>query len=263
MNHMYKYRILTAAVLLAMSTATLPAHAAIPVIDTSNIAEQAKTYAETIKVVTNTKAQIELMTQELKKLPSSILSSYKTAFSEGISRVASILQQNGGVIYTSTGIAGGQYAGISTAEINKQMTLRFPGIIGNDLPASMTAERTARSVAISSIMENNANTLAAYSSLVNELNGCMRDLKDLQELSHNATGNMQAQQIANDIQMVTNHMNNINTAILALKGQQSAMQSQAEAQEKQNQIAVEDARATAESNICKTWWKNSKFNNGY
>ena len=46
-----KLSIITTSIMLGMST--LPSHAQIPVIDTSNIMQQAKTLAETVKVVTN------------------------------------------------------------------------------------------------------------------------------------------------------------------------------------------------------------------
>ena len=59
--------ILCVLVLTSSGYAAPPAHAAIPVIDVDNITQQLKTYQETVKVVTNTKEQVELQWKELKK----------------------------------------------------------------------------------------------------------------------------------------------------------------------------------------------------
>ena len=66
----------TATVLLiavSIAAAPLPASAAIPVIDAENIAQQLKTYLESVKIVTNTAEQIRLQLQELMSLPTKLL----------------------------------------------------------------------------------------------------------------------------------------------------------------------------------------------
>lgn len=75
--------VLCVLVLTSSGYAAPPAHAAIPVIDVDNITQQLKTYQETVKVVTNTKEQVELQWKELKKLPSQILNGYKTSLING------------------------------------------------------------------------------------------------------------------------------------------------------------------------------------
>ena len=84
-----------------------------------------------------------------------------------------------------------------------------------------------------------------------QLNEAMKDLQDLQEASSNAQGIMQAQQIANDIQTTNARIDNIRTAILAIKGQNDVMQHQAENQSKQNDIQLQTATAQANSNYIK------------
>ena len=70
----------TATVLLiavSIAAAPLPASAAIPVIDAENIAQQLKTYLESVKLVTNTAEQIRLQLQELTSLPTKLLENTK------------------------------------------------------------------------------------------------------------------------------------------------------------------------------------------
>ena len=95
--------ILCVLVLTSSGYAAPPAHAAIPVIDVDNITQQLKTYQETVKVVTNTKEQVELQWKELKKLPSQILNGYKTSLINGWNKIQDILTKNGTVIYGTTG----------------------------------------------------------------------------------------------------------------------------------------------------------------
>lgn len=68
------------ALLIAVSIAAAPlrASAAIPVVDVENIAQQLKTYLETVKLVTNTAEQIQMQLLELKSLPERLITKYKS-----------------------------------------------------------------------------------------------------------------------------------------------------------------------------------------
>lgn len=101
-------------------------------------------------------------------------------------------------------------------------------------------------------MENNKSTLKQYAELMGELHAAMKDLQDLQDASSNAKGIMQAQQIANDIYATNARIDNIRTAILAIKGQNDVMQNQAEAQSRQNDIQMQQGMNQANANYAKS-----------
>ena len=119
------------------------------------------------------------------------------------------------------------------------------------LQATIAIWQAARQQSLGSLMTNNKSTLKQYAELMGQLNKAMKDLQDLQEASSNAQGIMQAQQIANDIQTTNARIDNIRTAILAIKGQNDVMQHQAENQSKQNDIQLQTATAQANSNYIK------------
>lgn len=157
--------ILCVLVLTSSGYAAPPAHAAIPVIDVDNITQQLKTYQETVKVVTNTKEQVELQWRELKKLPSQILNGYKTSLINGWNKIQDILTKNGTVIYGTTGTISDKgvpdLATAHTIYINDYFNKNIPAIIGNDLPETLGSARTARLITLATLMRNNADTLAA------------------------------------------------------------------------------------------------------
>ena len=77
------------ALLIAVSIAAAPlrASAAIPVVDVENIAQQLKTYLETVKLVTNTAEQIQMQLLELKSLPERLITKYKNELLRNIFHV--------------------------------------------------------------------------------------------------------------------------------------------------------------------------------
>lgn len=84
--HEKKFRQIGLAIIFSISL-TVPAEAAIPVIDDQNIAQQLKTYTETLNVVKNTAQQISLQLKELMAMPENILNEYKQAFNDSITAV--------------------------------------------------------------------------------------------------------------------------------------------------------------------------------
>ena len=91
-----KLSIITTSIMLGMST--LPSHAQIPVIDTSNIMQQAKTLAETVKVVTNTAQQIQLQLQELKSWPEEQLNKLTAKFDGGIQKITDTINSKTSIL---------------------------------------------------------------------------------------------------------------------------------------------------------------------
>ena len=242
--------ILCVLVLTSSGYAAPPAHAAIPVIDVDNITQQLKTYQETVKVVTNTKEQVELQWKELKKLPSQILNGYKTSLINGWNKIQDILTKNGTVIYGTTGtISDTGVPNLATAHtiyINDYFSKNIPAIIGNDLPETLGSARTARLITLATLMRNNADTLSAIQKLMGELDSINEEIQQAEEDSANAEGAMQAQQAANHIAALQLRAQNIKIIIQGLQGQQQALKSQAEAQQKKNELDMQEAQGKAE-----------------
>lgn len=242
--------ILCVLVLTSSGYAAPPAHAAIPVIDVDNITQQLKTYQETVKVVTNTKEQVELQWKELKKLPSQILNGYKTSLINGWNKIQDILTKNGTVIYGTTGTISDKgvpdLATAHTIYINDYFSKNIPAIIGNDLPETLGSARTARLITLATLMRNNADTLSAIQKLMGELDSINEEIQQAEEDSANAEGAMQAQQAANHIAALQLRAQNIKIIIQGLQGQQQALKSQAEAQQKKNELDMQEAQGKAE-----------------
>ena len=242
--------VLCVLVLTSSGYAAPPAHAAIPVIDVDNITQQLKTYQETVKVVTNTKEQVELQWKELKKLPSQILNGYKTSLINGWNKIQDILTKNGTVIYGTTGTISDKgvpdLATAHTIYINDYFSKNIPAIIGNDLPETLGSARTARLITLATLMRNNADTLAAIQKLMGELDGINEEIQQAEEDSANAEGAMQAQQAANHIAALQLRAQNIKIIIQGLQGQQQALKSQADAQQKKNELDMQEAQGKAE-----------------
>ncbi|MGE9927637.1 hypothetical protein ACQRAB_11270 [Megasphaera elsdenii] len=242
--------ILCVLVLTSSGYAAPPAHAAIPVIDVDNITQQLKTYQETVKVVMNTKEQVELQWKELKKLPSQILNGYKTSLINGWNKIQDILTKNGTVIYGTTGTISDKgvpdLATAHTIYINDYFSKNIPAIIGNDLPETLGSARTARLITLATLMRNNADTLSAIQKLMGELDSINEEIQQAEEDSANAEGAMQAQQAANHIAALQLRAQNIKIIIQGLQGQQQALKSQAEAQQKKNELDMQEAQGKAE-----------------
>ncbi len=255
-------------VLCVLSTTSflmMPASfAAIPVIDADNILQQAKTYGETIKVVTNTAKTLELVILDHMGMSQEDKEAFQKKFDNGINKVTAILNGDTKSVFNKERFPWDEKEGqISIGEIQKMYKDQFPsvwdesegGCFGqgktDTLQATIAIWQAARQQSLGSLMENNKSTLKQYAELMGQLNEAMKDLQDLQEASSNAQGIMQAQQIANDIQTTNARIDNIRTAILAIKGQNDVMQHQAENQSKQNDIQLQTATAQANSNYIK------------
>lgn len=252
-------------VLCVLSTTSflmMPASfAAIPVIDADNILQQAKTYGETIKVVTNTAKTLELVILDHMGMSKEDKEAFQKKFDNGINKVTAILNGDTKSVFNKDRFPWDEKEGqISIEEIQKMYKDQFPsvwdesegGCFGqgktDTLQATIAIWQAARQQSLGSLMTNNKSTLKQYAELMGQLNEAMKDLQDLQEASSNAQGIMQAQQIANDIQTTNARIDNIRTAILAIKGQNDVMQHQAEAQSKQNDMQLKQATDQANAN---------------
>lgn len=227
-----------------ISTQTQPVQAAIPVIDTNNILQQLKTFEETQKLNATTLQQQLLAEKEILSLPMDILNDYKKKMSESWKSILDILGTNGTTIRGTTGIYSDK--NVPEIEIGPWFNQKFPGIIGNDLPETMQSARTAKYMAIATLMANNKNTVTAIQKLTAELDGINNEIQQAEQESANAQGQMQAQQVANHIAALQTRAQSIKIIIQSLQGQQQALKNQAETQEKKNQLDLQDAQAQSE-----------------
>lgn len=216
--------------------------AAIPVIDTANIAKQAETLAETIKVVTNTAEQVSLMLKDMKVLPESVYKKYTDSFNKGQEKIADVLNNNGAMLAGTTGIAGD--TNVNKVDVSKFLSQNFPGLSNSNY--SMDGRTTALLTATGALLRNNENTVAAYQEIMKALDDTNTELGKLLEQSANVEGSVQAQQISNQIQAKQAQIESLRTALSALDAQQKVMTSQAEAQEKKNQIDLATNQGEAE-----------------
>lgn len=244
----FKKQALTVFCMLALtgsiSTQTQPVQAAIPVIDTDNILQQLKTFEETQKLNATTLQQQLLAEKEILSLPMDILNDYKKKMSESWKSILDILGSNGTTIRGTTGIYSDK--NVPEIEIGPWFNQKFPGIIGNDLPETMQSARTAKYMAIATLMANNKNTVTAIQKLTAELDGINNEIQQAEQESANAQGQMQAQQVANHIAALQTRAQSIKIIIQSLQGQQQALKNQAETQEKKNQLDLQDAQAQSE-----------------
>ena len=224
---------------MCICTACTAAYAAIPVIDDQNILQQLKTYEETVKVVTNTKEQISLQLKELEKLPSHILNGYKQTLENGREKIASILKEEGTLLRADAA---------EQVDVTQYIQSHIPGIVGNDLPQTLQSARSARAVTLATLMNNNEQTLKSLQQ--DALEQAMED-------SANATGAMQAQQAANQIAALQARAQQIRITIQGLQGQQQALKLQAEAQEKKNQLDMQEAQGKAEKEVIAEMQRNT------
>ena len=85
----------TLLIAVSIAAAPLRASAAIPVVDVENIAQQLKTYLETVKLVTNTAEQIQMQLLELKSLPERLITKYKNELLASVNKAIDHAKKTG------------------------------------------------------------------------------------------------------------------------------------------------------------------------
>ena len=224
----------TATVLLiavSIAAAPLPASAAIPVIDAENIAQQLKTYLESVKIVTNTAEQIRLQLQELTSLPTKLLEKYKNEVMASIEKVKDHAKPTG--ILSEEGMW------------QKVWNERFPVIAVGDLSQTAMSERNVEITMQALQSLQNQKDITAYHNLMKELQESQKRLQELLELNKSPEGAKQAAQIANEIAVEKAHIDTIKTSIQAISVQNEVMESQRQIVKEQNEHAVAQAMANA------------------
>ena len=86
-----KYWVMAAFVGSVIGFGFSQSQAAIAVIDMQNIAQQAKTYAESVKLVAQTAQQITLQAKELAAFPSNLINSYNQGINNSLNNLKNTL----------------------------------------------------------------------------------------------------------------------------------------------------------------------------
>ena len=226
-----KFRQIGLAIIFSISL-TVPAEAAIPVIDDQNIAQQLKTYTETLNVVKNTAQQISLQLKELMAMPENILNEYKQAFNDSITAVKNTLSNSDLLV--------------DKDEWDEYWEEIYPRINSGDYKQTVWSERSINDTLQEIMSMRNEEDVNSYHELMAELEKSKVRLQDLLEQNKTVEGNKQAQQIANMIATEKANIDSINTAIQAITDKNQLIHQQAEVLKAQNRKAVMEAGARAE-----------------
>jgi hypothetical protein len=241
LNILHDYRKLVVAALIMGGVSGISiyhAQAAIPVIDTANIAKQAETLAETIKIVTNTAAQIAQEAKELAGLPETVLNNQKAGIDQGIT----ILKK------ATTGKDGFfPEAGVLEGVLNSTL----PKTTIGDLPQTVTSERANDTTINENLSKSNQETLKSYKLLMDELDAASKRLADLLEQNKNPEGSKQVLQIANAIAAERAHIDSIVASLNALDARHNVLKHQAEIVKAENHKNTVKASEQAETNTIK------------
>lgn len=226
--------ILTSGFVCGSMAAITGANAAIPVIDTANIAKQAQTYAETVKVVSNTAEQIALLSKNLKLIDQATYDKWMTAIKTNKTKLDNVMAKNGGALGKITGgTVGINGTGGMEVDVSQFLEQNFPGLSKN---STLSDNQQAVLAGLGAVMRNNENTLQAYQEIMKGLDTASSELNDLLKASKNVSGSVQAMQISNAIAVKKAEIDSYKTALSTLDAQQKILTSQAEAQQKKNDI---------------------------
>lgn len=228
---MKKLKQISLATILSLSISA-SAQAAIPVIDDQNIAQQLKTYTETLNVVKNTAEQISLQLKELMAMPENLLAEYKNAFDESLASVTDTLKKSDLLV--------------DKDEWDEYWEDIYPRINGGDYKQTVWSERSINDTLQEIMSMRNEEDVNSYHELMAELEKSKVRLQDLLEQNKTVEGNKQAQQIANEIATEKANIESINTAIQAITNKNQVMQQQAQVLKAQNRQAVINAAKQAE-----------------
>lgn len=232
-----KYWLAAALVGSIMGFGFSQSQAAIAVIDTQNIAQQAKTFAESAKLVTQTAQQITLQVKELAAFPSDLINSYNQGINNSLTNL-----QNTMIKATST------FATTATeAQIKSYWENKFPKLSASDNWAiseqnNVVIQRNMREQQ----SQDNQAMLIAYKEMMAELDNNQRMLNELLKKNAEIEGNKQGQQLANQIAGIKANIDRINLNMQALEGKHRIEMAQAKITAEENQQIIAEAKARAE-----------------
>ena len=211
--------------------------AAIAVIDTQNIAQQAKTFAESAKLVTQTAQQITLQAKELASFPSTVINSYNQGINDSLANLQKTLNK-----------ATKAFATTATEEqIKTYWENKFPKLNADDNWAiseqnNIVLQRNIREQQ----SQDNRAMIIAYKEMIVELDNNQKMLNELLKKNADIEGNKQGQQLANQIAGIKANIDRINLNMQALEGKHKVETAQAKITAEENQQLITEAKARAE-----------------
>lgn len=211
--------------------------AAIAVIDTQNIAQQAKTYAESAKLVTQTAQQITLMAKELASFPASVINSYNQSIKDSTTNLQNTITKTTVTLATTA----------TEAQIKSYWENKFPQLNANDNWAiseqnNVILRRNMRE----QLSQDNQAMLIAYKEMMTELDKNQEMLNEMLKKNADIEGNKQGQQLANQIAGIKANIDRINLNMQALQGKHRIESAQARLTAEENEQIIVEAKARAE-----------------
>jgi len=206
----------------------------IPVIDSANIAKQADTLAETIKIVTNTAMQIALQQKELAPLSGDVLDVHMTGWKQGLAAVLESVNKEG-----------------FFPEDKGVLEKILPKTSVGDLPQTVASERANDTTINENLSQKNQEMLQSYKTLMKELDASKKRLAALLEQNKNPEGQKQAMQIANAIAAERAHIDSISASLNALQAQHDILKHQAQVTKEENHKSTVEASVQAEKESIK------------
>ena len=159
--------------------------AAIPVIDSSNIAQQYKTYLQTYQTVINTAQQITLQIQELKTLPSKTLSQYQSILKQEVSILQTSLSNTSGVLNPQKTLSS-----VWNSTFEPAGTITATTITGTKVSG-------VNSTTINALDQANFDSFNVVKTAITNMNQTQSNLDQLMTLNASAEGQKQSAQINN------------------------------------------------------------------
>ncbi len=171
---------------LTLPLAVLPEiEAAIPVVDSSNIAQQYQTYLQTYQTVINTAKQITLQIQELKALPANTLSKYQSILNQEVSAIQTSLSNTSGVLNPQKTLNS-----IWNSTFKPAGTITANNITGTKVSA-------VNGTTIKALEQANYDSFNVVKTAINNINQTQSNLDQLMKLNAGAEGQKQSTQINN------------------------------------------------------------------
>ena len=232
-----KYWIMAAFVGSVIGFGFSQSHAAIAVIDMQNIAQQAKTYAESVKLVAQTAQQITLQAKELAAFPSNLINSYNQEINNSLNNLKNTLTKATTTFATTT----------TDAQIKSYWENKFPVLNASDdwVISEQNSIIIQRNMREQQSRDNRA-MLIAYKEMMVELDNNQKMLNELLKKNADIEGNKQGQQLANQIAGIKANIDRINLNMHALEGKHKVESAQVKITSDENQQIIAEAKASAE-----------------
>ncbi len=229
-------KILSTLFLVSVISFVHEAEGAIAVVDVQNIAQQAKTYSEAVKMTTQQAQQITLQARELLSLPSNTLNSFTSSINNSIFTIHDAVNSVNGLYKTT----------INKDNINLYLNNKFFKLSEDKINDVINRENNRQMK--EALSSDSSKYLEAYRKLLLELNVQNQKLQELLELNKSIEGNKQGQQIANQIAACQAQIQSIEIAMVALENQRKIEMEQANLTDGQNGSTLADAHANAVKN---------------